>query len=129
MKTVKIVSLVAICLIFLAGNSFAQGRQRGQQMQAARLDTLKVRLNLTDQQVSQIQDIFAKSREEMTKNRDSYRGDHDAMMKAMKENNDNTNSQIEKVLTPEQNKIFQQIKADWAKRSEERMKNFGQRNN
>jgi protein CpxP len=113
----------------LAGNNFAQGwQQRGQQMQAARMDTLKSRLKLTDKQVSQIQDIFTKSREEMAKNRENFMGDREAMMKAFKENNGKTYSAIEKVLTPEQNKIFQRIKTNWTKQSEERMRNFGQRN-
>jgi Spy/CpxP family protein refolding chaperone len=128
-KNFKVFGLLGVCLIFLAGNNFAQGwQQRGQQMQAARMDTLKSRLNLTDKQVTQIQDIFTKAREEMAKKREDNMGDRDAMMKAMKENNDKTYSEIEKVLTPEQSKIFQQIKADWIKRAEERRQNFGQRN-
>lgn len=129
MKSLKNFSFLAICLILLAGNSFAQGwQQRGQQMQAARMDTLKSWLNLTDKQASQIQDIFTKSREAMMKSREDNMGDREAMMKAMKDNNDKTYGEIEKVLTPKQNKIFQQIKSDWKKRAEERMKNFGQRN-
>ena len=129
MKNFKVMGLLAICLILLAGNNFAQGwQQRGQQMQAARMDTLKSRLKLTDKQVSQIQDIFTKSREEISKIREDNMGDRDAMMQAMKEHNDKTYNKIEKVLTPKQNKIFQQIKADWIKRAEERRQNFGQRN-
>ena len=98
-------------------------------MQAARMDTLKSRLNLSDKQVNQIQDIFTKSREAMAKSREDNMGDREVMMKALKENNEKTYAAIEKVLTPKQNKIFQQIKADWIKRTEERMRNFGQRNN
>jgi Spy/CpxP family protein refolding chaperone len=129
MKNFKVFGLLGICLILFAGNSLAQGwQQRGQQMQAARMDTLKSRLNLTDKQVTKIQDIFAKSREKMARMRDENMGDRDAMMKAVKDNNDQTYSEIEKVLTPEQNKIFQGIKANWIKRAEERRQNFGQRN-
>ena len=130
MKNLHILGLLAICLILLAGNNFAQGwQQRGQRMQAARMDTLKSRLNLSDKQVNQIQDIFTKSREAMAKSREDNMGDREVMMKALKENNEKTYAAIEKVLTPKQNKIFQQIKADWIKRTEERMRNFGQRNN
>ncbi len=130
MKNLNILGLLAICLILFAGNNYAQGwQQRGQRMQAARMDTLKSRLNLSDKQVSQIQDIFTKSREAMMKSREDNMGDREAMMKAFKENNEKTYAAIEKVLTPKQNKIFQQIKAEWIKRTEERMKNFGQRNN
>jgi Spy/CpxP family protein refolding chaperone len=130
MKNLNILGLLAICLILFAGNNYAQGwQQRGQRMQAARMDTLKSRLNLSDKQVSQIQDIFTKSREAMMKSREDNMGDREAMMKAFKENNEKTYVAIEKVLTPKQNKIFQQIKAEWIKRTEERMKNFGQRNN
>jgi Spy/CpxP family protein refolding chaperone len=129
MKNFKVFGLLGICLILFARNSLAQGwQQRGQQMQAARMDTLKSRLNLTDKQVTKIQDIFAKSREKMARMRDENMGDRDAMMKAVKDNNDQTYSEIEKVLTPEQNKIFQGIKANWIKRAEERRQNFGQRN-
>jgi Spy/CpxP family protein refolding chaperone len=129
MKNLKIFGLLAVCLIISTGSSFAQGwQQRGQQMQAARMDTLKTRLNLTDKQVSQIQDIFAKSRQAMMKSRQDNMGDRNAMMQAMKENNDKTYVEIEKVLTPEQSKIFQGIKAEWIKRAEERRQNFGQRN-
>ena len=130
MKNLNILGLLAICLILFAGNNYAQGwQQRGQRMQAARMDTLKSRLNLSDKQVSQIQDIFTKSREAMMKSREDNMGDREAMMKAFKENNEKTYVAIEKVLTPKQNKIFQQIKAEWIKRTEERMRNFGQRNN
>ena len=101
MRNLKILALLAICFFLLAGNNFAQGwQQRGQQMQAARIDTLRSRLNLTDKQLSQIQDIFAKSREAMMKSREDNMGDRESMMRAMKDNNDKTYSEIEKVLTP-----------------------------
>ncbi len=128
MKSRNIASLIVIYLILLAGNILAQGMQRGQQMQAARMDTLKSRLNLTDEQFSQIQGIFAKSREDMAQVRENNKGDRDAMRQAMKDNTDKTYSQIEKILSPDQLKKFQVIKEDWKKQSEERMKSMRKRN-
>lgn len=129
MKTRNIVSLVVICLIFLAGSISAQGRQRGQQMQAARIDSLKSKLGLTDQQALQVKDIFAKSREDMSKAREENMGDRDAMMKAFKDNTDKTYGEIEKILTPDQKKKFQGIIEDWNKQSADRMKSMRQRSN
>ena len=129
MKNTSVIRLVIICLILFAGSIFAQGNQRWQRMQSARIDTLKNQLNLTDKQVVQVKDIFEKSREEMSRNRENNMGDPDAMMKVLKESNNKTYSEIEKVLAPEQKKKFKKIKEDWIKQSEERMKAMRERFN
>jgi len=129
MKSRNIFSLVVFCSILFAGAILAQGFQRGQRLQAERIDTLKSKLNLTNKQVDQVKDIFTKSREEMIKNRENYMGDRDAMMKAFKDNTNKTYNEIEKILTPEQKNKFKKIKEDWIKQSEERRKAMRERFN
>ena len=129
MKSRNIFGLVVFCSILFAGTILAQGFQRGQRLQAERIDTLKSKLNLTNKQVDQVKDIFTKSREKMAKNRENYMGDRDAMMKAFKDNTNKTYIEIEKILTPEQKNKFKKIKEDWIKQSEERRKAMRERFN
>lgn len=127
MKTQIILSAVVIITLVLFADIKiqAQGRRQGPD----RVEELKKELSLSDKQIEKVKDIFAKSREEMMNARDENMGDPDAMRKAFKENTDKTNKQIEKILTPEQNKKFTVLKEQWRKQMEERMKNMRQRNN
>ena len=122
MKGKSILCMTIICLLFAAGNVFSQGRGRYLQMQNTRIDTLKKHLALTDKQVEEVKNILSKSREAMMNRRGEFMGDPDAMMNAINENSENTNKDIEKILTAEQKKKFQKIKEEWRKQREERMK-------
>ena len=108
MKTLSAFGLVAILLFVTACNILPQGRWQGQQQQN-RIEQLKKDLSLSDKQTTEIKNIFDKSREKMMSIRQDNMGDRSAMMKAFQENNEKTNSEIEKVLTPEQKKKFQKI--------------------
>jgi|SRR3989304_6018072 len=118
---------VAISFIILAGiNIQAQGRM---QQAPDRAEVLKKELSLNDKQFEQVKNIFAKSREEMMKNREEGMGDPETMMKKFKENNEKTNKKIESLLNADQKKKFVNIKEDWKKQNEERMKRMHERFN
>jgi len=125
MKTKILLSaLLVFSFVILTGaNAFAQGRGQNQN---DRVEAIKKTLSLTDKQTEKVKAIFTKSREDMQKTREENMGDRDAMMKALKENTERTNKEIEKILTPEQKKKFTVLKEQWKKEREERMKNFGQ---
>ncbi|HKI78269.1 MAG TPA: Spy/CpxP family protein refolding chaperone [Ignavibacteriaceae bacterium] len=125
MKTKILLSaLLVFSFVILTGaNAFAQGRGQNQN---DRVEAIKKTLSLTDKQTEKVKAIYTKSREDMQKTREENMGDRDAMMKALKENTERTNKEIEKILTPEQKKKFTVLKEQWKKEREERMKNFGQ---
>ena len=129
-RTRKLLSLIVILIgvVLLSHNSsFAQGRQGfGNRMQE-RIDTLKVKLALTDTQVVQVKAIYQKAQDDMQKFREENQGgDRTAMMGFMKERTEQTNKEIKTILTPDQQKKFdvvvQEMQDQQRKRMEERQR-------
>jgi Spy/CpxP family protein refolding chaperone len=90
----------------------AQPRERRGNRGAFMMDTLKVRLSLTPEQVKQIQKFVDENQETMVKARESASGDRDQMRKIMQENRDKLDKNIESVLTDEQKPKYEEIKKE-----------------
>jgi Spy/CpxP family protein refolding chaperone len=90
--------------------SKAEMMQKG----AEKLQKMKQELNLTDTQVAQFKDLYAKKAAERKQDFDAKTGDR---MQKMKENE----AEVQKILTPDQFKKFQEMKA---KKMAERKGNF-----
>lgn len=87
------------------------------QNKAERLQKMKQELNLTDAQVGQLKALHEKKAAERKSEMDSKKGDR---MQKMKENE----AEMQKILTPDQYKKFQEMKA---KKMAERKENFKDR--
>ena len=87
------------------------------QNKAERLQKMKQELNLTDAQVGQLKALHEKKATERKSEMDSKKGDR---MQKMKENE----AEMQKILTPDQYKKFQEMKA---KKMAERKENFKDR--
>ncbi|MDD8017264.1 MAG: hypothetical protein PHP42_02705 [Bacteroidota bacterium] len=105
-------------ILFLLGISVAQQQQRSEQM----VQRLKDSLSLSDQQVTKIKVILDKQREEGRKDWEAHQGDRDAMRSAMMKRMEKSDVEIEKLLTKEQKKKYEEIKKHRREMMQERMK-------
>lgn len=120
--------IIFVGVVFLIHHSsVAQGRQGFANRMQERIDTLKVKLALTDTQVVQVKAIYQKAQDDMQKFREENQGgDRMAMMGFMRERTEQTNKEIKAILTPEQQKKFefvvQEMQEQQRKRMEERQR-------
>lgn len=113
--------------LLLQESSPAQGRQGFANRMQERIDTLKVKLALTDTQVVQVKSIYQKAQDDMQKFRDENQdGDRTAMMGFMRERMDQCNNEIKAILTPEQQKkydvVVQEMQDQQRKRMQDRQR-------
>ncbi|MBW7887124.1 MAG: hypothetical protein H3C35_02050 [Bacteroidetes bacterium] len=83
------------------------------------VERLKEKLTLTKEQEKNIKVILDDQQEAMTKEREQHQGDRDAMRAAMIKHRDEADKKIEKLLTKEQKKKYEEYK----KERQEMMKN------
>lgn len=113
-------SLYATLLILFVAFTFtlsAQPQQRGERM----IQRLKDSLSLSADQVTKIKTILDKQQEEGKKDWDANQGDRDAMRALMMKRMEKSDIEIEKILTKEQKKKYQEIKKQRSDRMRERM--------
>ena len=74
-----------------------------------RAKMLKDSLKLTEAQTKKVTQIYEESNEEMTIARQEYKGDRDGMREAMQKIMKKTDEKISAVLTPEQQKKYEEM--------------------
>ncbi len=82
---------------------------------------LVTRLSLADSQTVQIREVLQSSQDQAAIDREQFQGDRDAMMQAMMDRTKSTDEQIEKLLTDDQKKIYEEVKTEGATQMRERM--------
>jgi periplasmic protein CpxP/Spy len=110
-------ALLLILFIACTVTLSAQPQQRGERM----IQRLKDSLSLSQEQVTKIKAILDKQQEEGKKDWDANQGDRDAMRTLMMKRMEKSDVEIEKILTKEQKKKYQEIKKQRQDRMRERM--------
>lgn len=90
--------------VFSQGMMMATPEERAQR--------LKERLSLSEEQTKKVQEIFKKSEKERQDKMESVRGDRDAMREQMTAIMAVTDKEIEKLLTGEQKKKYDELKKE-----------------
>lgn len=91
-----------------------------------RLEAMKTRLALTDDQSAKVKDLLRLDGEARAKDREKFGDDREAMMKAAQERRRTMDVQIEALLTESQKKEYAKMKEEQRKRFEERAKQMNQ---
>lgn len=101
---------IGLIVLFLTQQLiYAQGMMATPEERSKRL---KEQISLTDEQVTQVTKIFESAQQEMMQKRDSLQGDRAAMRSAMMEMVSKTDKAIEKILTAEQKKKYEELKKE-----------------
>jgi periplasmic protein CpxP/Spy len=116
MKTRSIFAIVALFLLAMTVNSFAQMGGNPQERLKKTLEDYKTRLKLTDVQFGKIDTILTAQMSEMSKIRESAGEDREAMRAAFMELREKTNKQIEALLTDDQKIEWKKIQEEMAQR-------------
>ena len=103
----RAVFLLFIGLIFIM-NVFAQ--KGGPPERKNMVEELKEELNLTDTQVAKVEVIFNANKKKMDAIFEKKQQDESEFRKTMEEARENTDKEIEKILTEEQKALFKQFK-------------------
>lgn len=90
---------------------------------ANRAAVLKDSLGLNDKQTAKVQAIFLKSQMEMEKEREAHQGDRAEMMQTMRAHIQEMDKEINAVLTPAQQKKYEQLMQERRERMRQRMQN------
>jgi hypothetical protein len=102
MKKYFIVKFLIIATIFLIGQESEPFKEK--------VHKLNVRLQLTDNQINQIIDVFKKELAIKEKDQELFKTDAVKLINAAHERRKTTNQEIEKVLTSEQKEEFKKVK-------------------
>ena len=86
------------------------------------LKKIKEKVGLTDQQTAKVKEILEKSQEKMRKEFETNDGDRSAMREAMQKLMKESDAEIEKLLTKEQGKKFDEYKKERNEEIRNRMK-------
>ena len=100
----------AFSLVALTQIAFSQGMMMATPEERAK--RLTERLSLTEDQTKKVQEIFKNADKERSEKMESVRGDRDAMREQMTAIMANTDKQIEKILTDEQKKKYEELKKE-----------------
>lgn len=101
---------IGLIVLFLTQQLiYAQGMMATPEERSKRL---KEQISLTDEQATQVTKIFESAQQEMMQKRDSLQGDRAAMRSAMMEMVSKTDKAIEKILTAEQKKKYEELKKE-----------------
>ncbi len=106
MKT--LLSLSALLMIFLFVSSSISYSQPMRMSAEDRVKALKDTLSLSDEQAAKITEIYKESDAERQKIFEESQGDRTQMRDAMMKLMESTNSKIDSLLTPEQQKKFEE---------------------
>lgn len=87
-------------------------QERKEERDTALIQTLKEKLDLSNEQVAKLKDIMAKNREQLQKDRQATGDDRKAFRKLARERKQNNETQIKALLTPEQAKKFDTLKEE-----------------
>jgi len=98
-------------LIFSGLSAFAQA-QPMMPTPAERAERLKERLALSDEQTKKAEAIFQKSQEATREGMMERMGDREAMREFMQKQMEATDKEIEKILTAEQKKKYEELKKE-----------------
>lgn len=109
--------IVAVVTLFAAqAIAQPQGRMRGEQW----LKDLKEKLSLTDEQYKQVDKILKKMSEEIEDARLFMQGDREQMRTAIREAMERSDKEIQKLLTPDQQTKFEELKKEQRERMMQR---------
>lgn len=111
--------IIAAAMFFLIVGITSVNAQRGFDIKE-RVNALKERLKLNDDQTKKVEAIYEEMRAEMEKARNNSSGDRETMMSEMMKLREKTNTKIEEILTDEQ-------KTEYKKYLEERRKEMQNR--
>lgn len=119
-KQVIATLLIGLSLGYFAGMYNPTGRPMFKRMSPEKklnwmMKRLSSKLNLTDDQKVRVEAILASSRKQMMALHDGERPKFDAVR-------NQTNEAIRKVLTPEQQPVFDKLQAEWQARRDKRRK-------
>ena len=120
MKTKIILS--AFCFILLS--SLIINAQPRMDM-TKRVNHLKERLNLNEEQTVKVKGILAETQKEIEKEREKNQGDRFAMMTKMREITEKSNKKIEELLNEKQKKEFAKLLEEQRKEREQWRKERG----
>ena len=82
---------------------------------------LKEKLDLTDAQAKQIEEIYVDFQDRMAENRDKFQGDREQMRQLMLENREKTELKIVEILTDEQRIKYEEYREEREAQRRERM--------
>ncbi len=102
--------LAVSSLLILGSVSFSQGMMMATPEERAK--RLTERLSLTEDQTKKVQEIFKNADKERSEKMEPVRGDRDAMREQMTAIMASTDKQIEKILTDEQKKKYEELKKE-----------------
>lgn len=121
MKTKMLVVVIAMFVLSMSVNSFAQMGSNPQERMKKALEDYKTRLKLTDTQFAKLDTILKDQMNEMTKLRESSNGDRQAKMAAFTGLREKTDKKIETILTTDEQKAeYKKIKDERAQRMQQR---------
>lgn len=115
--------VLMICGLLLGVITFAQAQDGGdrkmhtpEERATKRTEQLTKKLNLTADQQTKVKAIFLDQATAMSKVREENKGDRDAVMAKMKAAGEETDAKVGAVLTDDQKKTYEEMKANMKKR-------------
>ncbi len=127
-QKIAVLSLFAFVLFFsFSVSTFAQKENGKHHNQKEKLEKMKTELGLSDSQVEQIKSIYSSNKEENKGLRKSAKEGNEESRAKLKENRKELKTEIDKILTPEQRKKAEALKAERKnpeKRAEKRVEKW-----
>jgi protein CpxP len=115
--------VLMICGLLLGVITFAQAQDGGgrkmqtpEERATKRTEQLTKKLNLTADQQTKVKAIFLDQATAMSKLREENKGDRDGAMAKMKAAGEDTDAKLGAVLTDDQKKTYEEMKANMKKR-------------
>ncbi|MDE3057810.1 MAG: hypothetical protein KGJ59_07630 [Bacteroidota bacterium] len=114
---------VLVLLVTVVSQSMRAQTSEDSSRAANRAAVLKDSLGLSDEQTAKVQAIFLKSMGQMAKEREEHQGDRMEMMQAMRTHMQEMDKEINALLTPDQQKKYEQLVKERRERMRQRMQN------
>lgn len=112
MKNFTILTCIFFAVVFTAHAQKQERYMLPSDRAAWMIEKMEKNMTLTDEQKVQLNTIFQNSFQKMQTLREDFQKDKTAMQEAVRKNHEETNLQLQKVLTPEQYKQFVAQKND-----------------
>lgn len=113
MKNIQKIAFLAFALFFaFSVSTFAQGRGGKHHNQEQKLEKMKTELGLSDSQVEQIKTIYTSNKEQNKGLRQEAKNGNEESKAKLKANRTAMKAEVNKILTPEQLKKAEALKAE-----------------
>lgn len=123
--SMKLAVVALVLSSFQAGRALASDASKGhEERQQARLEQMRTRLGLSDEQVTQVQAIFASAREQAQSDRAAAGDDRQALRRLAHARRHDVQRRIEALLTTEQKARQAELRREHRAQVEQRQRHY-----